>query len=62
MSREIETRYGVGGFDPAKPNSNIVGQVEVDAPDPTPTAEERVAQLEAEVDALTEALMLAVAS
>lgn len=34
----IETIYGVGGFDPTKPNNNILEEVEL--PDPEPTPEE----------------------
>jgi hypothetical protein len=30
--------YGVGGFDPTKPNNNIIEEIEV--PDPEPTPEE----------------------
>ena len=30
--------YGVGGFDPTKPNNNIIEETEL--PDPEPTAEE----------------------
>jgi hypothetical protein len=32
------TIYGLGGFDPSKPDGNIIEQYEV--PDPEPTAEE----------------------
>jgi hypothetical protein len=34
----LNTTYGVGGFDPSKPNNNIVEEVEL--PDPEPTPEE----------------------
>lgn len=35
--------YGVGGFDPSKPNNNMVETVEVpDPPAPTPTAEDKI--------------------
>jgi len=30
--------YGIGGYDPSKPNGNVIEQYEV--PDPEPTAEE----------------------
>ena len=30
--------YGVGGFDPTKPNNNIIEEIEL--PDPEPTPEE----------------------
>ena len=36
MNRSIV--YGSGGFDPTKPNNNIIEEVEL--PDPEPTAEE----------------------
>lgn len=32
------TKFGPGGFDPSKPNGNIIEEFEV--PDPEPTAEE----------------------
>jgi hypothetical protein len=34
----LNTTYGIGGFDPSKPNNNIVEEVEL--PDPEPTPEE----------------------
>lgn len=34
----LHTVYGPGGFDPTKPNNNIVEEVEL--PDPEPTPEE----------------------
>lgn len=49
--------YGVGGYDPTKPNNNIVEQYEVDVPDPIPTPEERIAELEAALDTVTLALL-----
>jgi hypothetical protein len=33
-----QTTYGIGGFDPSKPNNNIVEEIEL--PDPEPTPEE----------------------
>jgi hypothetical protein len=32
------TTYGLGGFDPTKPNNNILEEIEI--PDPEPTPEE----------------------
>ena len=29
-----QTTYGIGGYDPTKPNNNIVDEVEVDDPAP----------------------------
>ena len=44
------TTYGPGGYDPAKPNGNVIGVEHFDAPaEPTPTAEERLAALEGEL-------------
>jgi hypothetical protein len=36
------TIYGLGGFDPTKPNNNIIEEVEL--PDPEPTPEELARQ------------------
>jgi hypothetical protein len=36
------TTYGIGGFDPTKPNNNIIEEVEL--PDPEPTPEELARQ------------------
>jgi hypothetical protein len=49
--------YAVGGYDPTKPNNNIVEEYEVDVPDPIPTPEERIAELEAALDTVTLALL-----
>jgi hypothetical protein len=49
--------YGIGGFDPTKPNNNIVEEYEVEVPDPEPTPEEQIAALQAAVDTLTLALL-----
>jgi hypothetical protein len=38
----LNTTYGPGGFDPTKPNNNIVEEVEL--PDPEPTPEELARQ------------------
>ena len=34
----LNTVYGLGGFDPTKPNNNIIEETEL--PDPEPTPEE----------------------
>lgn len=45
--------YGMGGFDPTKPNNNIVEERdEPDPPPPPPTAEERLAAAAAALAAL----------
>jgi hypothetical protein len=49
--------YGLGGFDPSKPNNNIVEEHEVEVPDAEPTPEERIAELEAALDTVTLALL-----
>lgn len=54
MGRNTVTEYGLGGFDPAKPNSNVVERYEVDVPDYEPTIGERLAALEAEVKGMKE--------
>jgi hypothetical protein len=46
------TTYGPGGFDPSKKNNNIVEEVEVDAPDLPPSPEDRLADLEARIEAV----------
>jgi hypothetical protein len=43
------TTYGLGGYDPTKPNNNIIEQYEVEVPDPEPTESEL---LQAQIDAL----------
>jgi hypothetical protein len=32
----LNTTYGVGGFDPTKPNNNIIEETELPNPEPTP--------------------------
>ena len=32
----IQTVYGLGGFDPTKPNNNIIEETEIADPEPTP--------------------------
>ena len=32
----IQTVYGLGGFDPTKPNNNIIEEIELPDPEPTP--------------------------
>jgi hypothetical protein len=49
--------FGIGGYDPTKPNNNIVEEYEVEVPDPEPTPEERIAELEAALDTVTLALL-----
>jgi hypothetical protein len=49
--------YGIGGFDPTKPNNNIVEEYEVEVPDPEPTPEEQIVALQDAVDTLTLALL-----
>jgi hypothetical protein len=49
--------YGIGGFDPTKPNNNIVEEYEVEVPDPVPTPEEQIVALQDAVDTLTLALL-----
>ena len=44
------TTYGPGGYDPAKPNGNVIAVETFDAPPEAPsTADERLAALEAEL-------------
>ena len=31
--KQLVTVYGVGGYDPSKPNNNIIEQYEVEVPD-----------------------------
>jgi hypothetical protein len=38
--------YGVGGFDPTKPNNNIVEEVELPDPEPTPEEIARASAIE----------------
>ena len=38
----VHTIYGPGGYDPSKPNSNIIEQAEI--PEPEPTEEELARQ------------------
>lgn len=34
MAKETVTIYGPGGYDPSKPNDNIIEEYEIDIPDP----------------------------
>jgi hypothetical protein len=44
------TTYGPGGYDPAKPDGNVIAVETFDAPpEAPPTADERLAALEAEL-------------
>lgn len=46
--------YGLGGFNPDKPNSNVTESVTIEVPDPPPTTtEERLAALESQVAGTT---------
>ena len=53
MPTQTITTYGIGGYDPTKPNNNIIEQYEVEVPDPEPTENEL---LQAQIDALLELL------
>jgi len=51
----IETNYGPGGFDPSKPNSNIISEGDLpDAAEALDPQSQKIAELEATVTALTE--------
>lgn len=45
--------YGPGGFDPSKPDSNVVSSATVTVPEPTPDAASSVAQALANLDPAT---------
>lgn len=52
MTRYLHTTYGPGGFDPSKPNNNVIAQEEVEAEPVTDeplSVEDRLAELEREV-------------
>jgi hypothetical protein len=49
MAKQLSITYGIGGYDPTKPNNNIIEQYEVEVPDPEPTESEL---LQAQIDAL----------
>jgi hypothetical protein len=51
MPIQTITTYGLGGYDPTKPNNNIVDYYEVEVADPEPTETEL---LQAQIDALIE--------
>jgi len=55
--KQTVTVFGISGFDPTKPNNNIVEEYEVEVPDPVPTPEEQIAALQDAVDTLTLALL-----
>jgi len=55
MAIQFVTTYGIGGYDPTKPNNNIIEQYEVEVPDPEPTESEL---LQAQIDALLTLLAL----
>lgn len=48
--------YGEGGYDPSKPDGNVVARFTVDYSPAVPTAEERLAALEAQNTELLAAL------
>ncbi len=50
--QNLNVTYGPGGFDPTKPNNNVVATETVEAPDIPPSTDERVAALEDAVDTL----------
>jgi hypothetical protein len=41
----LTTIYGIGGYDPSKPNNNIIEQYEVPDPEPTPEEAARASAL-----------------
>ena len=50
-----QTTYGHGGFDPSKPNGNVIREEVVEVPDtPVDPQSQKIAELEATVTALTE--------
>ena len=54
--------YGLGGFNPDKPNSNVTESVTIEVPDPPPTTteerlESQVAGTTGKVDRLTSTLL-----
>lgn len=56
------TTYGIGGYDPTKPNNNIIEQYEVEVPDPEPTESELLQAQIAEQQAIIEALAILIAT
>jgi len=50
--QNLNVTYGLGGFDPSKPDNNVVATEVVDAPDIPASTDERVAALEDAVDTL----------
>jgi hypothetical protein len=55
--KEKQVTYGVGGYDPTKPNNNIVEEYEVDVEPTPPSPEEQIVALQDAVDTLTLALL-----
>lgn len=53
------TTYGPGGYDPSKPDNNVIAVETVTDPPPPPPdpTEARIAELEAEIEALTLAVL-----
>jgi hypothetical protein len=55
--KQKQITYGIGGFDPTKPNNNIVEEYEVEVEPTPPSPEEEIATLKQTVDTLTLALL-----
>jgi hypothetical protein len=51
------TVYGIGGYDPTKPNNNIIEEYEVEVEPTPPSPEQQIAALQDAVDTLTLALL-----
>jgi hypothetical protein len=62
MTTIKHTTYGIGGYDPTKPNNNIIEQYEVEVPDPEPTESELLQAQIAEQQAIIEALAILIAT
>jgi hypothetical protein len=62
MPIQTITTYGLGGYDPTKPNNNIIEQYEVEVPDPEPTESELLQAQIAEQQAIIEALAILIAT
>jgi hypothetical protein len=62
MPIQTITTYGIGGYDPTKPNNNIIEQYEVEVPDPEPTESELLQAQIAEQQAIIEALAILIAT
>ena len=62
MAKQLSITYGIGGYDPTKPNNNIIEQYEVEVPDPEPTESELLQAQIAEQQAIIEALAILIAT